>query len=72
MSGAKSHEIREAIDRDYQVGDVLELREWAPKVTPLSGRYTRRRQKVLVTYITRGGEWGIPEGLCVMSVRRLP
>ena len=27
--GAKRHEIRKA-DRDYAVGDLLHLREWAP------------------------------------------
>jgi hypothetical protein len=69
--GVKTHEIREAIDRSYSVGDVLEMREWVPSLTLLDGRYTGRRVSVKVTHITRGGQWGIPEGLCVMSIRRL-
>ena len=68
-SGAKTYEIREAIDRDYQVGDELVLREWVPSLTLLSGKYTGRRERVRVTYMTRGGQWGIPEGLCVMGIR---
>jgi len=75
LSGAKRHEIRKA-DRPFAVGDVLLLREWDPTLAPtLSGipfaaprGYTGRSLRVRVTYITRGGEWGIPEGMCVMSI----
>jgi hypothetical protein len=68
--GHKTHEIRTA-DRPYAVEDVLLLREWVPNETLLSGRYTGRRQRVLVTYVTMGPAWGIPAGLCVMSIRKL-
>ena len=32
------------------------------------GEYTGREFNVTVTYKTEGGHWGIPEGLCVMSL----
>jgi hypothetical protein len=61
--GEKMHEIRKD-DRPFDVDDVLHLREWDPKTKS----YTGREVKAIVTYITRGGEWGVPEGLCVMSI----
>lgn len=32
------------------------------------GEYTGREFNVTVTYKTEGGHWGIPSGLCVMSL----
>jgi ParB family chromosome partitioning protein len=58
----RHHEIR-INDRDYKVGDVLKLREWCPLERVYSGRVIC----ALVTYISRGGEWGLPSVLCVMS-----
>jgi hypothetical protein len=63
LAGEKTHEIRTA-DRPFAVGDLLHLREW----DPVSGEYSGRSLSVRVTYITKGGEWGIPAGMCVMSV----
>lgn len=65
LSGAKRHEVRKN-DRGYAVGDVLHLREYA---LSLMG-YTGRELHVLVTHLTRGGTWGLPADLCVMSVER--
>lgn len=65
-SGHKSHEIRKA-DRNYKLWDALVLREWDPATQLYSGRWVR----VEVTYITRGGEWDIPVGLVVMSIRMI-
>ena len=59
----KPYEIR-VNDRDYQVGDILFLREWSPE----DYAYTRRSLRVRVTYMTRGGEWGLPPELCVMGI----
>lgn len=36
---------------------------------PTRGSYSGRTCDVLVTFVTWGGEWGIPKGLCVMSIR---
>ncbi len=72
-NGTKTHELRKA-DRPFAPGDVLYLREWVPPTWarnlngPPSG-YTGREQYVRVTYVTRAGEWGLPEELCCLSVR---
>lgn len=45
--GSKTFEIRRN-DRDYRVGDLLELRRWSP----LEERYTGEQLLVRVTYMT--------------------
>lgn len=50
-------------DRDYKVGDVLILEEWAPG-TGYTGQMCAR----FVTYILYGGEFGIDKGYCVMAL----
>lgn len=71
--GRKRHETRHN-DRGYQVGDVLVLREWVPnfrvdRPLPAGGQYTGEVERRVVTYVTPGGEWGIPDHLCVMSLQ---
>lgn len=80
LSGAKRHEIR-VNDRSYAVGDILHLREWVPEdqedaVYEAGGgwndaNYTGRTIDVEVTHMTKGGEWGLPNDLCVMSIRHI-
>lgn len=65
FDGRKTHEIRKQ-DRPFAAGDQLLLREWNGGL----GGYTGREAIVDVTYVTDGGEWGLPDGLCVMSIRR--
>jgi hypothetical protein len=80
LTGAKRYEIRRA-DRDFKVGDVLWLREWQPeragsyKVVGTAAtwvarpaHYTGRDIRCRVTYMTHAGQWGVPQGLCVMSI----
>lgn len=62
LDGRKTYEIRKA-DRDFQVGDRLVLNEWHP----LHG-YTGRGTDRVISYITRGGEWGLPVELCVLGL----
>lgn len=64
LCGIKTHEIRKQ-DRPYAAGDTLWLREWLPD----EQRYTGREVRVVVSCLTNGGEWGLPEGLCAMSIR---
>lgn len=64
LSGGKSYEIR-VNDRDYKVGDKLHLREYDAKADSYSGREI----EVQVMHMTHGGEWGLPEGLCVMAIK---
>jgi hypothetical protein len=53
-------------DRGFEVGDTLWLREWEPT----SGKYTGREIKRSVAYILSGSLFGIPEGYCIMSLRK--
>ena len=62
-SRAKSYEIRRQ-DRPFKVGDTLRLQEW----DPFQKEYTGRELLARVTYMTEGGEWGLPLDLCVMSL----
>lgn len=63
LDGKKTYEIR-VNDRDFQVGDNLHLREFDAE----AGAYSGRELTVRVTYMTRGGEWGLPDNLCVMAI----
>jgi len=72
--GRKRHEIRRD-DRGFAVGDLLHLREWVPPeprvahaALPPAGFYTGHAEVFRVTYLTRGPEWGVPEGMVVMSI----
>lgn len=71
VDGKKRHEIR-VDDRGYAVGDVLHLREWDPSpgfgTSLLARGFTGRECWVHVTYITPGGQWGLPSNTCVMSI----
>lgn len=61
--GRKSFECRKD-DRDYHVGDTLYLREF----DPVFGVYTGQMEVAKVTYIMRGGQFGLEAGYCVMSL----
>lgn len=63
-SGEKTHEVRDTTDRNFVVGDVLELHEFDPATNAFSGLYESRA----VTHITPGGSFGLPPNLCVMSL----
>ena len=62
--GDKRHEIRSTRDRTFAVGDAIELHEYDPKTETYSGRVVG----TVITYMTNGGEWGLPEGMCVLSI----
>jgi hypothetical protein len=76
LDGRKHYEIR-VDDRGYAVGDSLVLKEWDPSEPPTThretwGDYTGREVYVLVTYMTPGGQWGLPSNVCVMSIATTP
>ncbi len=73
IRGAKTFELRQD-DRGFAVGDTLVLREWVPDPSYLvdRGRYTGRVHRARVTYLLHGGRFGLPEGLCVMSLSPEP
>ena len=62
LSGTKPFEWR-VFDRDYRVGDILNLKEWDPEKEDYTGIICARR----VTYLISGG-FGIPEGFCIMGI----
>lgn len=61
--GVKNFEIRKN-DRDYQVGDVLILREYVSE----KGQYTGRKLRCLVTYIT---DYEQKLGYVVLGTKRI-
>lgn len=76
--GDKTHEVRSCADRRFVVGDDVVLCEFVPAVGPAGverdaqghtlGRFTNRALLRRVTHVTPGGGWGLPEGLCVLSI----
>ncbi len=66
MSGAKRFELR-VNDRDFRVGDRLELAEFDPG---LDGGFTGRECDVDVIHILHGGAFGLPEGHVIMSIAK--
>lgn len=62
--GIKRFEVRKN-DRDFQVGDFLYFEEWLPETK----EYTGEKIVVEVAYILHGGQFGIEEGYCVMSIK---
>ena len=59
----KTFEIRKD-EEDYQVGDILVLKEW--NGTNYTGRKCARR----ITYILRGEKrFGLMEGYCILALK---
>jgi len=61
--GVKRFEIRKN-DRDFKIGDVLNLHEWDPN----TGKYTGKKCSHYVTYILYGPVFGIEDGYCIMGI----
>lgn len=61
--GSKTFELRKN-DRDYKVGDILELLESDPKKEEFTGYSCRR----YVSYILEGGQFGLEEGYVIMGL----
>lgn len=66
FKGGKRHEIRSNRDRHFEIGDDLILREWGPGV-PEAG-YTGRRLRAQVQFVTKGGSFGLPHNLDVLTI----
>ena len=65
QNGAKRFEIRRT-DRDFRVGDSVDLREWLPD----KQQYGRARLRMVITYVLMHEDFpdGIPEGYCVFGM----
>lgn len=66
LSGAKTFDVREN-DRDYQVGDAVQLQEYEPESETYSGRSVAR----WITYVLHGGAFGLEPGWCVLGLGEL-
>jgi hypothetical protein len=64
LEGRKKFEFRKT-DREFRVGDSLQLREYDPETDTYSGREIRAR----ITYLLSEG-FGLQDGFCVMSIKR--
>jgi len=59
----KTFEFRKN-DRGFKEGDILYLEEWSPETQNYTGNVLRAE----VTYMITGGQFGIPEGYCIMGI----
>lgn len=64
VEGSKNFEVRKA-DRDFAVGETLLLQKFDPKTQKYSGQ----EMKVEITYILKGGSFGIEDGYVVMGIK---
>ena len=65
--GVKTFEVRKN-DRDFQVGDVLDLLEYEPDKQKYVGRKVTR----YVTYVLRGPGFGVEDGYAVLGLSSVP
>ncbi|TOH54203.1 hypothetical protein CGI80_00515 [Vibrio parahaemolyticus] len=63
LAGRKTHEVR-FNDRNYQVGDCLNLRE-----IDENGHYTGQEMNTQICHVLHGGQYGLEEGWCVLSLK---
>lgn len=61
--GVKTAEFRKN-DRNFAVLDKLILAEWIA----VDGGFTGRQVHALVTHVLEGGQFGVPEGYCMLSI----
>lgn len=61
--GIKNFDVRKD-DRNFQVGDILELQEYDPNTRTFTGDTIER----FVTYKLDGNQFGIEDGYCVLSL----
>jgi hypothetical protein len=66
-SGAKTFEVRRD-DRDFQVGDWLQLREWDAEIAEWGPRWIACK----ISYVLRGPAselFGVRPGFCVLGIK---
>ena len=65
LTGEKRHEWRRN-DRDFRIGDELELYEFDPHPNRCEDGYTGRKWMCRITYLSEN--FGVPDGWCVLSI----
>ena len=64
----KTFEVRSILDRDFMVGDMLQLKEWCPS----KKSYTGRECTVKVSYILESAEdFGIDNEVVVLGIKMI-
>jgi hypothetical protein len=78
MEGTKLHEVRNSSDRHFMVNDYVILQEWDPEKFHAAigstdekekAAYTGRKTMRKITHVTVPGSWGLPEAICVFSIK---
>lgn len=62
VRGAKLFEVRRD-DRGFKIGDYITLREFA------DGKWGEDQISARISYILKGGQFGIEEGFVVLGIR---
>lgn len=65
FTGEKKFELRKN-DRDFQVGDWIQIREW----DSATSNYTGNELTVRVTYLLHGPCFGLQEGWVIMGIEK--
>jgi hypothetical protein len=66
-AGNKPFDVREN-DRNFQVGDMLTLREFEPETEQYSGQTVTR----WISYVLQGGAFGVQPNWCVLGFSEIP
>ncbi len=67
LSRRKSFDVRKN-DRNFNVGDRLDLFEGTDPITPDTDVSKRKHCHVWVVYVLQGGNYGIKKGYCVLGI----
>ena len=72
QKGEKTFEIRKD-DRNFEVGDTIHLKEYRDYGYPMVATvgYSGREMKRVITYIMRGGQFGLEEGYVILGIKKL-
>jgi hypothetical protein len=65
-SGRKPFDFRKN-DRDFQLGDTVISAEYNQH----SKKFTGEKHEARITYLIKGGKFGIPEGYCIMALKEI-
>jgi len=63
LDGSKPYEVRDS-KHGFRVGERLLFKEW----DPVQKGYTGRSLGVVISHVTPGGAWGLPDNLCVLGL----
>lgn len=64
VAGVKPFEVRKDDRGGFEVGDLIQQEEWDPE----TGKYTGAIAVFRVTYVLRGGQFGIEPGYVVLGL----